>query len=53
MYQAILTLAGQDLGDLLEREEGLEVRCEFCRQNYLFSQEELIALFAPHSSRPQ
>jgi molecular chaperone Hsp33 len=53
MYQAILTLAGQDLGDLLEREEGLEVRCEFCRQNYLFSQEELIVLFAPHSSRPQ
>lgn len=53
MHQAILTLAGQDLGDLFEREEGLEVRCEFCRQNYLFSQEELIALFAPHSSRPQ
>jgi redox-regulated HSP33 family molecular chaperone len=52
MQRAILTLAGQDQGDLLEREEGLEVRCEFCRQSYHFSHEETRDLLLPPASGP-
>lgn len=52
MQRAILTLAGQDQDDLLQREEGLEVRCEFCRQSYHFSREETRDLLLPPASGP-
>lgn len=53
MQRAVLTLPGEDLDDLRKKQEGFEVRCEFCRQSYLFSFQELTALLTPASDRPQ
>ncbi len=41
MIQALLTLGKEDLCSLSEEQEDCEVRCEFCRQSYLFSAAEL------------
>lgn len=41
MQSAIFSLGEHDIRDLIEKEEGAEVHCEFCRQTYLFSKPEL------------
>lgn len=41
MLRALFTLDKQDIQGLLKEQKGCEVRCEFCRQNYLFQEEEL------------
>lgn len=41
MQAALFSLGLKDLQDLLEKEGGVEVCCEFCRQSYLFAQPEL------------
>jgi len=41
MELALLTLGPQELRELMEREGGADVRCEFCRQLFHFSEAEL------------
>lgn len=41
MQNAMFSLGREELLDLLEKEGGAEVRCEFCRQSYLFNKQEL------------
>ncbi len=47
MQSAIFSLGEQDIRDLIEKEQGAEVHCEFCRQTYLFTQPELENLLVP------
>ena len=44
MEGALFLLGETDIQQLLETKDGAEVRCEFCRQSYRFSQEELVKL---------
>lgn len=44
MEGALFSLGENDIRQLLEKGDGVEVRCEFCRQSYRFSQEELAKL---------
>jgi molecular chaperone Hsp33 len=44
MEGALFSLGKEDIRQLLEKEDGAEVRCEFCRQSYRFSQDELAKL---------
>ncbi|MFH0785507.1 MAG: Hsp33 family molecular chaperone HslO [Pseudomonadota bacterium] len=41
MQGALFSLGQKDIQDLMEKEEGVEVCCEFCRQSYLFDKPEL------------
>jgi molecular chaperone Hsp33 len=41
MEGALFSLGEEDIRQLLEKEDGAEVRCEFCRQSYRFCKEEL------------
>jgi molecular chaperone Hsp33 len=41
MQSALFSLGRQDIRELIEKEHGAEVHCEFCRQTYLFTQPEL------------
>ncbi len=41
MQSALFSLGEHDIRDLMEREGGVEVRCEFCRQSYMFGKPEL------------
>lgn len=41
MESALLSLGGEELGSLIDKEEGVEVRCEFCRQSYIFCKAEM------------
>lgn len=44
MENALLSLGEKDLSQLLEKESGAEVVCEFCRKRYLFDKDQLSAL---------
>ncbi len=44
MEGALFLLGKDEIQQLLEKEDGVEVRCEFCRQSYRFSQDELAKL---------
>ncbi len=44
MEQAIISLGAEGVADLIDKEEGAEVRCEFCRDNYVFNKDELQAV---------
>ncbi len=44
MEGALFSLGEDDIRQLLETEDGAEVRCEFCRQNYHFIHDELAML---------
>jgi molecular chaperone Hsp33 len=44
MEAALFSLGEEDIRSLLEKEGGVDVRCEFCRQNYRFGKEELLGL---------
>ncbi len=41
MEGALFSLGEEDIRQLLEKEDGAEVRCEFCRQSYRFCKEDL------------
>lgn len=41
MEGALFSLGEEDIRQLLEKEDGAEVRCEFCRQSYRFGKDEL------------
>ena len=41
MAGALFSLGEDDIRQLMEKEGGAEVRCEFCRQSYRFSKTEL------------
>ncbi len=47
MQSALFSLGREEIRDLLEKEGGAEVRCEFCRQTYRFSRAELEELLQP------
>lgn len=42
MESALLTLSRDELEDLLQKEGGAQVNCEFCRDSYWFSKEEML-----------
>lgn len=42
--QALLTLPPGELADMAHNDQGAEVACEFCRQKYVITAEELLAL---------
>jgi molecular chaperone Hsp33 len=44
MEAALFSLGKDDIRQLLEKENGAEVRCEFCRQKYRFGRSELQSL---------
>ena len=44
MEGALFSLGEKDIRQLLEKEDGAEVRCEFCRQSYRFGKDELSKL---------
>jgi molecular chaperone Hsp33 len=44
MEGALFSLGEEDIRYLLEKENGAEVHCEFCRQSYRFGKNELLAL---------
>lgn len=44
MEGALFSLGEKDIRQLLEKEDGAEVRCEFCRQSYRFGRNELAKL---------
>lgn len=46
MTGAILSLGEDDIRHLLEKEEGAEVRCEFCRHSYRFGSSELMQMLS-------
>ncbi|NBK99453.1 MAG: Hsp33 family molecular chaperone HslO [Erysipelotrichia bacterium] len=41
MYQALTTLSVADLKDMIEKDHGCEVNCQFCGNSYQFNEEEL------------
>jgi molecular chaperone Hsp33 len=43
--RVLLSLGRKDLGELIARQGGTSVTCEFCREEYRFSREELERLF--------
>ncbi len=44
MEGALFSLGAEDVRQLLENQDGVEVRCEFCRQKYRFDQRALTEL---------
>lgn len=46
MLGAIMSLGESDIRQLVEKEDGAEVRCEFCRQSYRFDGTELLQLLS-------
>ncbi|MFT5729797.1 MAG: molecular chaperone Hsp33 [Desulforhopalus sp.] len=46
MEGALMSLGRKDLQQLMEDEGSAEVHCEFCRQSYEFTKDDLIALLA-------
>lgn len=46
MRQAVFTLGNSEINSLLETESGIEVQCEFCRDNYRFAREDLEKMLA-------
>jgi len=41
---ALVSLGRKELNAMIEREEAIEVTCEFCREVYAFSREEVSGL---------
>jgi molecular chaperone Hsp33 len=46
MEGAVMSLGSQELKELLETEEGAEVQCEFCRDQYHFNKDDLVRMIA-------
>lgn len=51
MQSALFSLGREEIRDLLEKDGGAEVRCEFCRQTYRFSRAELKELLRTPKDR--
>lgn len=51
MQDALFSLGRQAMQDLVQKEEGVEVCCEFCRQSYLFTQADLKDLLKETKTR--
>ncbi|MFW2364776.1 MAG: Hsp33 family molecular chaperone HslO [Desulforhopalus sp.] len=51
MAGAIMSLGEDDIRRLLEKEEGAEVRCEFCRHSYRFGSPELMQLLSKFNQK--
>lgn len=52
MEGALFSLGEEDIRQLLEKEDGAEVRCEFCRQSYRFDKEALLRLLKTEQKNP-
>jgi molecular chaperone Hsp33 len=50
--RVLLSLGRKDLGELISCQGGTSVTCEFCREEYSFSREELEKLYAELESGP-
>ena len=50
MEGALFSLGQEDIQQLLEKEDGAEVRCEFCRQSYRFDRNELEKLLTTNQN---
>lgn len=44
MEAALFSLGEENIRSLLEKEDGADVRCEFCRQSYRFDKDELLQM---------
>ncbi|GAB6190800.1 Hsp33 family molecular chaperone HslO [Desulfocastanea catecholica] len=44
MEGALFSLGEEDIRSLLEKEDGVDVQCEFCRQSYRFGKDDLLHL---------
>jgi molecular chaperone Hsp33 len=56
MQNALFSLGREAMQDLLEKKEGVQVCCEFCRQSYLFTQtdlEDLLKTSEDQKERPK
>ena len=51
MEQALISLGTEDMENLLTKEDGTVVRCEFCRQSYTFGSDDLGALLSIKSKK--
>lgn len=51
MESALYSLGHEDLKDLIEKENGAEVHCEFCRDRYHFGREDLEKLVATSETK--
>jgi len=52
MEAALFSLGEADIRQLLENQDGVEVRCEFCRQKYLFDKTTLTELLETDQKSP-
>ena len=52
MEGALFSLGEEDIQQLLDKEDGAEVRCEFCRQGYRFGKDELSKLLETAKNSP-
>jgi len=52
MEGALFSLGAADIRQLLEKQDGVEVRCEFCRQNYRFDRTTLTELLKAEQNSP-
>ena len=48
--QALLSLGGEQLRDMCDKEQGAQVTCEFCRQDYTFDANELTEMISSLSA---
>ncbi len=53
MQSALFSLGERDIRELMEKEDGAEVHCEFCRQSYVFNKADLESLLMTTPDKPQ
>ncbi|MFK8048697.1 MAG: Hsp33 family molecular chaperone HslO [Halioglobus sp.] len=49
-YGALCTLDGAELRDILDEQGSISMDCEFCNQQYIFAEEDLLSLLPPDES---
>jgi len=49
-YGALCTLDGAELRDILDEQGSISMDCEFCNQQYVFAEEDLLELLPPDES---
>lgn len=50
-YGALCTLVGAELRDILNEQGSISMDCEFCNQQYIFAEEDLLSLLPSDESR--
>lgn len=50
-YGALCTLDGAEVRDILDEQGSISMDCEFCNQQYIFAEEDLLSLLPPDESR--